>query len=77
MTRKEWEARTIRAEEKSLGVPAGWWGIYDDLHSPRGVRVKFSGRFWTVRDGKGDVAGQYDSRAYAIKKARSLDAKSR
>ena len=75
MTRKEWEARTLRAGEKALRLPAGWWGTYAEVRSPRGVRVKFSGRCWTVRDRKGVIVSKHDSRDSAIKKARGIDAK--
>lgn len=78
MTRKEWEVRTLRAEEKALGIPVGWWGTYDDVRSPSGVRVRCSAAFgpWTVRDRKGAIVSKHDSRTAALKKARAVDEKS-
>lgn len=73
MTRKEWETKTLRAEEKALGVPPGWWGNYHDVRSPRGVRVKFSGRWWIVRNPPGVILSRHGSRSVAIRKAKAVE----
>ena len=74
MTRKQFVARAVKEAERRLGVPPGWWGTYDDVRGPGGVRVRLinrrSGR-WTVRVGK-RLVSKHDSRAFAIKKARGL-----
>lgn len=72
MTRKEFEAKAIREAEKALGVPAGWWGTWRDVRGPRGVRVRYSGRFtWTLSQ-RGKRISKHDSRSFAITKARKL-----
>lgn len=71
MTRKEFEAKAIRDAEKALGLPAGWWGTWRDMHGPQGQRVRFSGRYWTVIL-NGVRVSQHGPRSGAIAKARRL-----
>lgn len=64
-------AAAIRDAERRLGIPAGWWGTYRDVHGPGGWRVRNSGSGWFLsRNGK-RVSG-HDSRSFAISKARKL-----
>lgn len=74
MTRKQFVARAVKEAERRMGVPPGWWGTYDDVRGPCGVRVKLIDRRsggWSVRVGK-RLVSKHDSRAFAIKKARRL-----
>jgi hypothetical protein len=74
MTRDEFEAKAIRAAEKALRIPAGWWGTYRDVCAWYGtlfVRVRFSVSYWVLSiDGK--VASKHDSRGSAISKGSRL-----
>ena len=72
MTRKDFETKAIRAAERTLHLPRGWWGTYSAIYSPGGlVTVRFSGRCWVVRcDGR--IVSKHDSRFGAIKKARAV-----
>lgn len=73
MTRKEWEKAVLRREEKYLGLPPGWWGGYHEIESPRGVRVRWTGGLcWIVRDSSGKIVSKHDSRAAALRKAKTL-----
>lgn len=70
MTRAEFEAKAIRSEEKRLYVPPGWWGTWGDVTNGK-VRVRFSGRCWTISVG-GKRVSQHDARGNAISKAKRL-----
>lgn len=70
MTRKTFEAKAIRAAEQQLRIPPGWWGTYRDVQGPEGERVRFSGSYWVARV-DGVHIGRYDSRSYAITKAKN------
>lgn len=71
MTEKQWIKKVLRAEQKRLKIPEGWWGTWRDICGPHGVRVRLSsGGFnvWTVRKyNKKIFVGE--SRAYALKRA--------
>lgn len=65
-------AKAVRAAEKELRIPAGWWGTYRDVRGPGGVRVRNAGdRRWTVRIGAALVR-TYETRAGAIRAAQKL-----
>lgn len=73
MTRQEFIEKATRRMERDLGLPPGWWGTWRDIYGPYGVRVRYSsGGIWTARSLNGKVIGWHDSRAGAIRKARSL-----
>ena len=74
MTRKEWELKALRAAERELCVPPGWWGNYQTLYAPNGATVTFSRvrSAWLVRDKKGVIISVHDARAGAIRKAKTL-----
>lgn len=73
MTREEFVTKAVRAAEKDLGIPAGWWGTHRDVHSPDGHRVRHSAhsRAW-ILSLNGRKVSSHDSRAVAILKARRL-----
>lgn len=73
MTRAEFVDRAVRAAEKALHVPPGWWGTYSDVHGPGAVRVRWSGQCWAVRH-DGVLVSRHDSRSYAITAARRIAA---
>lgn len=68
-TRAEFIAKSIREGERRLGVPPGWWGVYDDVRGPGGQRVHLVGTTWVVSR-RGCQVSAHDSRASAIVKAR-------
>lgn len=74
MTRKEFEKKAIRAAEKTLHLPAGWWGSWRDFRSPDMVRVRFSRDHWRVLDRLGNIVSKHDNRSGAIVKAKKVDA---
>ena len=69
MTRRQFESKAVREAERLLGIPPGWWGTWGNIYGPGGRRVRFSGRWWTVRVGK-TLVGKYSGRSFAISKAR-------
>lgn len=74
MTREQFTAKALRAAERAIRVPPGWWGTWRDVYSPSGtVRIRFSnhGRCWVIRH-NGIVVSRHDSRSFAIAKARKL-----
>jgi hypothetical protein len=71
VTRDEFRARAVRAAERELDVPAGWWGTWRDVTNGA-VRVRFTrGEAWEV-----SCAGMrisiHDRREGAIRKASKL-----
>ena len=73
-SRREFVAKSVRAAERRLGVPAGWWGTWKHVRSPYGnVEVKFSGGCWTIRH-RDKTVSCLISRSFAIKKAVKLAA---
>ena len=71
MTRQQFEQAAVRRAERSLGLPPGWWGRYDDVHGPAGERVyKVSESFVWAVSFRGKIVSRHDSRAGAIAKAR-------
>ncbi len=72
MTRKTFEQRAIRAEERRLHLPAGWWGTYCDNYGPHGERVLLTGHHrWSVTLNRKRI-GVYENREAALRKARRL-----
>lgn len=71
MTRPEFIAKAIHSAEKSLGIPAGWWGTWRHVQGPRGQEVRCTGQCWIVRY-RGAVVSRHDVRSGAIGKARKL-----
>lgn len=72
MTRKQFEKAAIRAAERALKVPAGWWGTWQHVCGPNGAEVRFArGGHWVLRH-KGKIVSKHDSRAFAIVKGRKL-----
>lgn len=69
--RKRFHEAAIRYLERYWSLPRGWWGNYSDAHGPGGRRVKHSRGYWVLTR-NGVVIGRYDSRSYAIAKARAL-----
>lgn len=72
MTRQQFIDKAVRAAERKLIIPFGWWGTWRDVHGPAGQRVRFSGLCWVVSSAHRGVIGRYESRAGAIGKARKL-----
>ncbi len=72
MTRKAWETKALREAERKLGVPEGWWGTYVQIETPHGIRVRFSGRDWIVRNREGAVVTRRSTRTSAIAAAKKL-----
>jgi hypothetical protein len=70
-TREQFVARAVKDYERRLGIPEGWWGDYQNIQSPGGVTVRFTGACWVVRSG-GALVSKHDSREGAIRKARAL-----
>jgi len=70
MTREQFIARAVRAMERSVGAPAGWWGTWRDVTNGT-ARVLFSSGAWTVSL-RGKRVSRHDSRAHALAKARKL-----
>lgn len=70
MTRNQFIDKATRAAERSLGVPAGWWGTHQDVTNGT-VRVTFTKRWWRVSK-MGRTISRHDSRSFAISKARKL-----
>lgn len=70
MTRDEFVLKSVRAAEREISVPSGWWGTYRDVTN--GIaRVRFSRDCWVIStDGK--VVARHGSRECAIRKAASL-----
>lgn len=74
-----WAARTTETRE---AIPKGWWGHYNDVRGPRGVRMHCMGnaRGWIrsascsiwVLSVHGRVVSKHDSRKFAMSKARLL-----
>lgn len=71
MTRSQFVAKAVRAEEKREGLPAGWWGSWREVQGPGGVRVLFSNGAWSLSL-RGKLVSRHDSRPSAIKKGRAL-----
>lgn len=72
MTRKQFEEKAIRTVERGLQIPSGWWGLYGDVQSPNGVRVRCSGfQIWTVSV-HGKRVSRHSTRVAAIAKGKSL-----
>lgn len=69
MTREKFVANAVRAAEKALYVPAGWWGRWTDVRGPLGERVHFSAGAWTSVRADG-ARQRHDSRTSAIRAAR-------
>lgn len=73
MTRAKFIEKAVRAAERTLDIPAGWWGTYLKIDGPRGERVRFSQTWseWSVvnRDGR---KSWHDGRAAAIRAARKV-----
>lgn len=79
MTRADFVAKAVRTAERALHVPPGWWGIYRDVHGPKGQQVTFSKHSFswivTVKEkgtSKRKEIGKYGTRGGAIGKARRL-----
>lgn len=70
MTRKQFIDKATRGAERSLGVPAGWWGTYQDVTNGV-VRVTFTKRWWRISR-TGVTVSRHDSRSFAISKARKV-----
>lgn len=53
-----------------------WHGTWQDMRGPNGTQLKFVGRpaWWIIRDAAGKIVSRHDSRAYALRKAKKLDA---
>lgn len=71
MTRQQFIDKAVRAAERKLIIPSGWWGTWSDAHGPAGQRVRFSGLCWVVSSA-GGIISRHDSRAGAIRKAKRL-----
>ena len=69
MTRDQFVARAVRGVEKAIAVPAGWWGTFTDVRSPRGVRVHVRGVRWLVT-GRALPTEGFDLRSDAMRAAR-------
>jgi hypothetical protein len=78
MTREQFIERATRAAERSIAAPPGWWGTWRDVRGPDGQRVHFSTGVWQIarasvsRPGKWIRISRHDSRAFAIRKARTM-----
>lgn len=70
MTKREFAFKALRAYERHLGIPFGWWGTYRDFTNG-GLRVLFGSTTWTL-SARGKVISRYDSRAGAINRARRM-----
>ncbi len=71
MTRKMFEADAIRMAERSLAVPAGWWGKWSNVtDGVYGVR-QTAQRTWRLTR-NGELVSRHDSRDFAIKKATKM-----
>jgi len=73
MKREEFVKKAVRAAERKLKIPSGWWGTFADVHGPRGIHVKFSASrtCWVIYQ-HGDRVSLHDSRDWAILKAKKL-----
>lgn len=78
MTYPEFVAKTIRAAERELQVPVGWWGTWRDVTNGK-ERVRLSRNAWILSTTRGQgtrsravVVSRHDSRAFAIAKARKV-----
>lgn len=78
MTKEDFDAKALRAAERAIGVPPGWWGTWRDVRGPLGQRVYFSSGAWVVARSSISFPGRWlrrsrhDSRSFAIGKARKL-----
>jgi len=70
MTKKQFVDRAVRAAERELRVPPGWWGTWRDVTDGES-RVHFTGRGWRVSR-KGSGISDHDSREFAIRKATKM-----
>lgn len=70
MTREQFIERAIKAEERRLGIPPGWWGERIDVRGPQGQRVRLANGYVWVFSFYGGEVSRHDSRAFAIAKAR-------
>lgn len=74
MTRAEFTVFAIKAAERALQVPPGWWGTWRDVTN--GIeRVRLSRDAWVLSTTRGQgtrsrarVISRHDSRAFAISK---------
>lgn len=69
--RAVWIARVVRAAERAIKVPPGWWGSILDATNGR-ARVKWSKHAsrWILRI-HGKIIGRYVVRATAIRAAQA------
>jgi hypothetical protein len=70
MTRRQFEAKAVKTEQRRLGIPAGWWGRWTDVTNGY-MRVYFRGGCWRVA-GCGIAVTKHNLRAIAIKRAVKL-----
>jgi hypothetical protein len=71
MTRAQFVARAVRAAERELRIPRGWWGTWRDFANGK-VRVHLVGTWrWHVTR-RGVLVSKHDSRSGAIGKAAKL-----
>lgn len=48
---------------------------WNNVELPNGTKVRWTGRCWIIRGRSGRIVSKHDSRTYAIRKARCLDAR--
>jgi hypothetical protein len=70
MTRAQFVAMAVKAAERQLGVPPGWWGTWRDVTDGT-VRVRWTGQWWRISCA-GIEIGRGDSRPNSIARARKM-----
>jgi hypothetical protein len=76
ISKLEFTRKAVRAYERQLGLPPGWWGdTWRHVYGPSGISIAFkSGGAWSFKVGK-KLISNHDDRASAIRKAKQYFAK--
>ena len=71
LSKLDFARKALRAYEKSLGLPEGWWGdTWRHVYGPHGISIVFrAGGAWAFKVGK-KLISKHDSRIVAIRAAK-------
>lgn len=72
MTKEQFIAKAVRAQEWLENLPRGWWGTRTDVRSPKGMRVRWNGSLWIV-SGRALPTEKHASRQSAMRAAQKRE----